>query len=231
MKAFRRILVSAIVVLFIATGISTASTLASRELPTHLVLPVPASPASPIYYPSAMGSHAAKLETPWFLQIRCIIIIIIFVQYDAALGGGTETITANGSATFNILQSSKNPFSQTLQIANLNLNGQSPAHGAFTTGIDVTQPTTLTTVNQNGPAGPFPATGDIFFHPTVTLASNPGVVYTAIQEQHLNTTNLRSYAPQNNERWNLVNQQVDFADPANPDQIAFSILTQQTTVN
>src|SRR5205085_2268332 len=94
--------------------------------------------------PSA--TNTASLEKPWFLQIRCIIIIIIIIQYSDALGGGTETINANGTADFNILQATQTPFSQTLSPTKVSFRGTSPAHGAFTAGIDLSKPTTNTTV-------------------------------------------------------------------------------------
>lgn len=55
----------------------------------------------------------------------------------------------------------------------------------------------------------FPATSDIYFTPTATISSRPGVTYTG-GEVHLQTSSLSSFNPQNNESYSLVGGPITF---------------------
>jgi hypothetical protein len=55
----------------------------------------------------------------------------------------------------------------------------------------------------------FPATSDIYFKPTATVSSKPGVTYTG-SEVHLRTTSLGSFNPQVGESYTLVNGPILF---------------------
>ncbi|MDB5033820.1 MAG: hypothetical protein JWQ98_1061 [Chlorobi bacterium] len=179
----------------------------------------------------AGAATPAPLPQPCPVSRPCTITITITIRFSLAFGGGTETLTANGTGNFNNIASTESPWSETITPASLNFNGVSPTQGAFTTGFDQSKQTRNTVVQSNTAASRFPATGDLYFYPTVTLSSHPGVVYSAIQEQHLQNRNLNSWDPQINESWSLVNDKIDFEDPTQPGVTAFTLTSQTTTIN
>lgn len=164
-----------------------------------------------------------------FAARPCIVIIIIILDYSAKYGGFSETITASGQVDLDVTESSDQPWSETLKITNVSFAGDSPKYGSVKTGADLSQATTPTTVTANQDDSKLPATGNIYFYPTVELGAYPGVTFTSTEEQQLQNTNLNSYDPQVNESWKLVNSKLNFVDDAGEE--AFTLTSQTTTIN
>ncbi len=138
--------------------------------------------------------------------------------------------TTGGNGIFTITNTTTNPCSATLTPVSVNITSNNPVLGTINTTLDPTRPSTPSKITSSAAATQFPATEDIYFYANATLSSKPGVQYRSIQEIHLNSTNVRTFAPHRQEVFNSVGQ-VDFEDVALPGVIAFSLQSFTVTLN
>lgn len=136
------------------------------------------------------------------------------------------TFQTNGPATFNPAGAQNGTTS--LQPSNWTGNGVSGQLGAVTWSFDVSRTVQNSTITSNGEAGSFPATGNLYFHITGTMAAFPGKTFHSTVSVQLRATNLMSFAPFLNERFTLVNP-VPFNDQNN--NPAFTLTNLILTLN
>lgn len=136
------------------------------------------------------------------------------------------TFQTVGTATFNPVGTA--PGTTSLQPSNWTGNGVSAQLGAVSWSFDVSRSVQNSTITSNGEAGSFPATGNLYFHITGTIAAFPAKTFHSTTPVQLRATNLLSFAPFLNETFTLVNP-VNFNDQNN--NPAFTLTNIVLTLN
>ncbi len=144
--------------------------------------------------------------------------------------GNVYTPSSTGTGTFIVLNTSTNPCTAQLGPQAINITSVDPVLGTITTTADLSRVANASVIRSNILGFEFPATEDIYFYANTTISSRPGRLYRSIQQVHLNSTNVNSFAPHVNERFTLAGQ-VDFEDVNIPGVIQFSITSLTVTLN
>ena len=174
----------------------------------------------------------SKVAIPVNRVIVCIITLPVAgngrLQFRAVDADGNEEVVERDANDVNDLSASASfqsiastPTSTTFKPTSLSLSGSDPDYGSFTFNFDASRPPTNSTVSQNQPESDFPATADIYANITGTVSEINGT-YTNGGECHLRSTNLQSFNPQSNEKYEFVNDVV-LTNPDNPDAPAITI--------
>jgi hypothetical protein len=143
--------------------------------------------------------------------------------------GNTYPATSTGVGDFKIVNTTTNPCVAELDVTNINVTSTNGALGTVTTTLDPTRLSPRSRIRSNSVASEFPATEDIFFYAQATISSRPGRVYRSFQPVHLNSPNVKTFNPHNNEVFNLVGK-VDFYDINVPNVVAFTLTTLKVTL-
>ncbi|HVZ37975.1 MAG TPA: hypothetical protein VHI13_01765 [Candidatus Kapabacteria bacterium] len=171
------------------------------------------------------GIVAAQTHAEAQFTYRCVVINGCWCYIIIDPCGRIVAINCNcggrGSATFNSAQPilPAGPLNVNLSPTDLQASVQDPQLGTINTTLDATRTAELTTIRSNDQSQRFPATGDIRFYANATVATAPGIVYASKTPVHLNSGNLNSVNPFNNETFTLT-EDVEFYNTAD--------LTQQT---
>ena len=140
--------------------------------------------------------------------------------------GNIYNPTSTGVGQFTVTSTTTNPCSATLAPNAINVTSVDPVLGTITTTLDPTRVALPSVIRSILAGSEFPATEDIYFFARATISSRPGKAYRSIQQVHLFSQNVRSFAPHVNEPFTLAGQ-VQFEDVTLPGVVAFT-LTQLT---
>lgn len=124
------------------------------------------------------------------------------------IDGGSYTFGGTATASFETtsVTAASQPAGSKQKLVSLSATATDPVLGTISWKASGS---TGTSILANQVATDFPATSDIFFTPTATISSRPGVTYTGTTV-HLQTTSLSSFNPQKNESYKLVNGPIKF---------------------
>lgn len=143
--------------------------------------------------------------------------------------GNAYTGSSNGTGDFQIINTNSSPCSALLNPVNINVTSTAGALGTINVKLDGTRISTTSQIVSNGPFSTFPATEDVYFYATATVSSLPGKNFRSIQQLHLFSNNVKTFAPHVFEPFTLVSQ-VDFEDITAPGIIVFSLQSLTVTL-
>ncbi len=168
----------------------------------------------------AQNDGCTSIVLPNGTLLTCNVVNGQKVYTDPA--GNTYTPTSTGVGQFTVINTGTNPCSATLTPTAISVTSVDPVLGTITTTLDPTRPATPSTIRSLAAATQFPATEDIFFYARTTISSRPGKAYRSIQQVHLASQNVRSFAPHQNEPFVLAGP-VQFEDVTLPGVVAFTL--------
>jgi hypothetical protein len=159
----------------------------------------------------AAGLNSASVGT----QVACGNSSFVGSANISTLGGpATFSLSAVNAPKFEVVALGSSPSSVSLQPVSWTGSGSSPTLGSMSWQFDVSRSVANTTLTANQLGSDFPATAQIRFHVTGTIAAYPGVTFIS-QTPVVLVGTINSYNPYVNESFSLASSVV-FVDKANP---------------
>ncbi len=177
---------------------------------------------------SAQQEKCSSIVLPNGTVLSCSVINGTKVYVDPA--GNVYNATSTGVGQFTVVNTGTNPCKAALDVNSINITSTEPVLGTITTVLDLTRRSQSSTIQSNQIGAQFPATEDIYFYAEATVSSRPGIIYRSRTQLHLSSTQVTSFNPHVNERFNLAGS-VDFVDINQPDRVAFTLRTLNITLN